>query len=277
MIIVLLFEREKARKMRKKYLTISEFAALRDININSLRYYEKLKILIPAWIDPKTKYRYYLPEQLGTLDTILLCIRLDIPLKNLNEYIDENGNLNEKAILENGKKAMQEKISQMQKGIELTKFHLENMEQNQRYCGQTGVYTRRIEERFFIEAPFKGNWSDLDEKEKTAMSLFHDAQVQDMVPVFPAGILIHCDTSPVSYSFFVQVLHPRKQDQRVLHIPESDFQCVQLDVGPQTNILNVIKQNFDFKELKLALVTNMPLAKSSFNSRHSEIQIPVFY
>lgn len=260
--------------MAKKYLTISEFAGLRDININSLRYYEKLKILIPAWIDPQTKYRYYLPEQLGTLDTITLCIQLGIPLKNLNEYIDENGKLNEKAILENGKEAMQTQISKMQKGMELTKFHLDNMEENQIYNRREGVYTRRIKERFFIEAPFTGNWSALDEKEKTAMSLFRDAQVQDMLPVFPAGVLIHCETNPVSYSFFVQVLHPQKQDKRVIHVPEADFLCVQLDVMPQTDVLSVLKQNFDFNGLKLAIVTNMPLAKSSFNSRHSEIQVP---
>ena len=35
----------------KNYFTISEFAKLRDININSLRYYEKIGILKPAKID----------------------------------------------------------------------------------------------------------------------------------------------------------------------------------------------------------------------------------
>ena len=34
----------------KQYLTISEFAGLRNVNINSIRYYEKQKFLMPAWI-----------------------------------------------------------------------------------------------------------------------------------------------------------------------------------------------------------------------------------
>lgn len=80
----------------KQYLTISEFAGLRNVNINSIRYYEKQKFLMPAWIDPQTKYRYYLPEQLGMLDMILLCIKLGIPLKELKEYIDQSGKLDEK-------------------------------------------------------------------------------------------------------------------------------------------------------------------------------------
>lgn len=57
--------------------TISEFAKLRDININSLRYYEKIGVLKPAYTDSNTGYRYYTPDQLSVLDMILLCISLD--------------------------------------------------------------------------------------------------------------------------------------------------------------------------------------------------------
>ena len=260
--------------MLKKYLTISEFAKLRNTSIGSLRYYEKLKILVPAWIDPKTKYRYYLPEQISVLDTITLCTLLGIPLKNLKEYIDENGILDEKRILENGKKAMQEQISVMQTGVEITQFNLNNMEQNQKYSDKKGIYTRRIEERFLIEAPFCGNWNDLTNKEKAAMDLFHYAQEQNMAPVFPAGVLIHCDTTPVSYSFFVQVLHSSRQDTQVIRIPKADFSCMQIDVTPQTDILNILEKNLRLQELKAVIISNMPLNKSSFHSRHSEIQVP---
>lgn len=100
--------------MKRRYLTISEFAGLRNVRIGSLRYYEKLKILTPARVDPATNYRYCLPEQLKTLGTIMLCVALDIPLKNLKNYVDEDGFLDEKSILETGKKAMQDKISEMQ-------------------------------------------------------------------------------------------------------------------------------------------------------------------
>lgn len=263
--------------MAQKYLTISEFAELRDININSLRYYEKLKILIPKWVDPVTKYRYYLPEQLGTLDTIKLCIRLGIPLKNLKNYIDEEGKLDEKTILENGKQAMQKQISEMQTGLELIQFNLDNIEENQVYGTRKGIYTRRIRERFFIEVPFSGNWNDINQKEQIVKKLFQEAQVQNMAPVFPAGVLIHYDTNPVSGSFFVQILHPLDEDARIISIPAADFLCMQTDITPQTDILKTLEQNYDTKRLKIAILSNMPLTKSSFNSRHSEIQVPTAF
>ena len=74
-----------------RYFTISKFARLRGIDINSLRYYERLGILIPAYTAPHTRYRYYTAEQLSILDMILLCINLGVPLKELKAYFDEAG------------------------------------------------------------------------------------------------------------------------------------------------------------------------------------------
>lgn len=260
----------------KHYLTISEFAGLRNVNINSIRYYEKQRILIPAWIDPQTKYRYYLPEQLGVLDTILLCIRLGIPLKELKGYVDQGGKLDQKGILEKGKMRMQAEIAAMQTGIEITQFDLRSMEQNEQYCSQQGVYTREIEERFLIEEPFVGDWDDIVQKEKTAMDLFRTAQDRNMAPVFPAGILIRCETEPVSFSFVVQVLHPDKQDSRILHIPKASFSCLQVELTSQTDIPELLRSHFFMCGVKTVIISNMLLSKLHFDSRHSEIQVAGF-
>ena len=39
------------------FLSIGELAKLRNINVQSLRYYEKLGILVPAYINPESGYR----------------------------------------------------------------------------------------------------------------------------------------------------------------------------------------------------------------------------
>lgn len=259
----------------KQYLTISEFAKLRNVNLNSIRYYEKQNILIPAWIDPQTKYRYYLPEQLGQLDMILLCLKLGIPLKELKKYIDEHGKFDEKGLLQKGKQILQERILDMQSGLEITEFNLNSMEQNSKYCNETGIYTRQIEERYFIETPFQGNWNDILQKEQTVMDLFRDAQKQNLTPVFPAGLLIRCETNPVSCSFYLRILHPSKSNANILHIPEASFSCLQIDLSPQTNIQQVLEEHFSKRDLSIAIISNMILDKFHFSSRHSEIQIPL--
>lgn len=258
----------------KDYLTINEFARLRNVNANSIRYYEKLKILMPAWIDPQTKYRYYLPEQLDLLDTITLCIKLGRPLKNLKHYIDENGRLDGRKIFEDGKRVMQEKIADMQTGLELTQFNLEALERNQQYSDHQGIYSREIEERYFFIKTFCGNWNDLLQKEKTAMDLFQYAQDLNMVPVFPAGILVDGEASPASFSFFVQVLHPVENDSRILHLPKAKYFCLQVDLTSKTDLSKLLAENFPQFSKRNVIISNMLLNKMYLNGRHSEIQIP---
>lgn len=256
-----------------KYLTISEFAGLRNVNINSIRYYEKQKILLPAWVDPETKYRYYLPEQLNVLDAILLCIRLGIQLKDLKQYVDKEGQLDEKRILEQGKEMLEKRLSSIECGLEITQFNLDNLNKNQKYSHETRVYTREIGERYLLEAPFYGKWDDLIQKEKSVMDLFHDAQEADMAPVFPAGILVHCDVQPVQFSFYVQVLHPPKSHKRVVTIPPGSFLCFQADLTHDTDIMKLLCEKTDMNGIRTVIVSNMLLDKLHYSSRHSEVQI----
>lgn len=255
------------------YLTINEFAKLRNVNANSLRYYEKLGILVPARTDPQTRYRYYLPEQLGILDTILLCIKLGIPLKNLNGYIDENGALDEQRILEDGRSIMEKKIADLQAEYELTRYNLKNMEENQRYGNKTGIYSREIEERYLIVRPYLGNWNDLAQKEKTVMELFHFAQKHSLVPVFPAGLLIHHETTPVSFSFFFQVLRPAPCQKQIVHIPRTRFSCLQADLTPETDLLGLLGKHFVIQTDKPVILSNLLLPRLHFESMHTEIQV----
>lgn len=48
----------------KEYLTIGEVSKMKGVGIKSLRYYDRLGILKPAYINPDTGYRYYSIEQM---------------------------------------------------------------------------------------------------------------------------------------------------------------------------------------------------------------------
>lgn len=71
------------------------------------------------------------------------------------------------------------------------------------------------------------------------MELFHYAQEQSMVPVFPAGILIHFDSS-VAFSFFFQILRPADQTEEIIYLPKAEYSCMQVNLTPRTDILKLI-------------------------------------
>lgn len=111
----------------KQFLSIGEVAKARNVNVQSLRYYEKLGILIPAYTNPQNGYRYYTLEQIMILDTILLCIDLGIPLKELINYVDDNGQLQFERLLEDGQRLAKEKIQKIQENLHFIDHTLQHV------------------------------------------------------------------------------------------------------------------------------------------------------
>lgn len=70
----------------KKYLTIRKFSELTHTSIDTLKHYDAIGLLKPAYIG-KNHYRYYLPEQSLILTRILFGKNACIPLKEIREFI----------------------------------------------------------------------------------------------------------------------------------------------------------------------------------------------
>ncbi|MGG2066277.1 MULTISPECIES: MerR family transcriptional regulator [unclassified Bacillus (in: firmicutes)] len=69
--------------------TIGEMAKMHNIPESTLRYYDEKGIFHPAIVDSQTNYRYYTIDQFSMLDTIKFLRQLNIPLKEIKQYIDE--------------------------------------------------------------------------------------------------------------------------------------------------------------------------------------------
>lgn len=103
--------------MRKTgLLFIGELAKITGASVKSLRYYEQLGILLPAYIDPGTNYRYYAFNQIYLVDVILICIEMDIKLKRLTDFI-EDGIIDYDRLLAFGEKIAEEKLIAVTKGL----------------------------------------------------------------------------------------------------------------------------------------------------------------
>lgn len=117
----------------KKFFTISEFAKLRNLDINSLRYYEKLGLLTPSAVNRETGYRYYSPEQLAVIDCITLCIQLGVPLKKLKSYIDGDGEFMIEKFYRDGKEQLGKKLDELRAKLQVVEHSVSNIEDNLLY------------------------------------------------------------------------------------------------------------------------------------------------
>ena len=74
--------------MKGSYLSITEMAKLRNISSETLRYYDRIGLLKPDFVDPDTKYRYYSVLQSEKLGTIRELRSLGMSVEEVKDYFD---------------------------------------------------------------------------------------------------------------------------------------------------------------------------------------------
>lgn len=67
---------------------IGEFSVLSKTTIKTLRYYEKEKLLISAFVDPDTGYRYYEGKQLVELSKIISLRQIGLSIKDIKQILN---------------------------------------------------------------------------------------------------------------------------------------------------------------------------------------------
>ena len=70
-----------------KFYRIGEVAKLFRLSAGSLRHYETMGILPPAYVDPESGYRYYSTQQFECLNTIRYLRMLDFSLDQIADFL----------------------------------------------------------------------------------------------------------------------------------------------------------------------------------------------
>ena len=77
--------------MEKRY-TIGEISRITGISTHTLRYYDRIGIFKPEYVDPETGYRYYTYDQFWYIDIITCCRKLNMPLERIKAVLDLHDN-----------------------------------------------------------------------------------------------------------------------------------------------------------------------------------------
>lgn len=73
---------------KKNYSKIGDIAKIYNISVQTLRHYEDIGLISPAYVDADTHYRYYSYEQTEILNTIRYLRALGTPLNAINEFLN---------------------------------------------------------------------------------------------------------------------------------------------------------------------------------------------
>lgn len=102
----------------KELLTIGKLAKLTGIHVKALRYYDRIGILIPTYINSENGYRYYSREHIYLVDMIKLCAEISIPLKDIKNFLAIDGTtIDVDSVLDTGTKLVRNKIDEFEKKL----------------------------------------------------------------------------------------------------------------------------------------------------------------
>ena len=254
------------------YFTIGEFGSLRNVNINSLRYYERIGILKPHHVDEKNGYRYYSPDQLPILDVILLCLDFGMPLKDLKACINDGKFINNIKLFELGREVAEKRFRKAQTELNKIKYTLKYLQSNIEHSEEQGLYKRDIPERTIVTNEYSGNLDDIHKIEKTSAKLYFYAQEKGLSPVFPAGLIISKENGSVKIKVFLEIMDKTKKDSFVSVLPGGEFLCRKIDMADSVNVLQEIEDTYGNNTCDKIILANILLDKFQIGTKKSELQ-----
>lgn len=139
----------------KNLFSIGEVSKIKKITIKALRYYHKMGILIPSYVDEETGYRYYSIDQFVHIDIIKGCRSLGTSIKELQEIFKECNTDKLLEFLEVKKDKAEENIKKMKEIIKNIDDLNETVKTSRRILENDEITTKFFHERHIIIAPCK--------------------------------------------------------------------------------------------------------------------------
>lgn len=239
-----------------QYLSIGKVSKLKNVSIKSLRYYDRIGILKPAFINTDTNYRYYTEEQLYLLDAITLCIQLGIPLKDLNHYV-ENDSINLQKLLYDGKILAEEKILEIHKCLEALQETLQQLSTSESGLAKIpesksglllpdGFYQSTIGIRTILTVPLE----EFDTPKyygQHILKLFVTAQQMGINVSYPSGVLHEYQNGVLTRHMFLLVHTEdspalQAENKSVRTLPAGDYICRKISTHMAGSIQEEMKE-----------------------------------
>lgn len=107
------------KEERHDLITIGELSRLTGVGAKSLRYYERIGILSPAYVNRENGYRYYAHSQIMLVSAAQFYVEMGIPLSEIHHYINpETGTINCREQISYGLETARQKLRLIQQQID---------------------------------------------------------------------------------------------------------------------------------------------------------------
>jgi MerR family transcriptional activator of bmr gene len=142
--------------MNRDLFAIGEAARLRGMTVKALRFYGRIGLFEPRYIDPKTKYRYYSAEQFIRLDIIKAARAMGMGLKEIKALFARGDADALMGALKARREAVEERIAGLRRTAASIDAAASAISDSLATAGQRGAYVREIPERRILIREIRG-------------------------------------------------------------------------------------------------------------------------
>lgn len=212
---------------KNRFISIGKLSKITGVHIQSLRYYERIGILIPAFIDNSSKYRYYSFSQIKIVEAIQYCVELDIPLKDFSLFISSDQNqLDYEKLLHYGKELAHQKIQTIRHKMHFFEELNEDMLHGE-ICLDTEFAISHLPQKTYLTIPYNGTQAN-NTFHSIVIELLEQIRSNGWQTSYDSGLLSRYAQNKIEHFAFIDILNSNEQilqNPNVIQIPEMNFLC----------------------------------------------------
>lgn len=175
-----------------KFFKIGDVAEAKGFSIQTLRYFDRIGLVKPQYVDPETNYRYYSNSQFYKLEIIKYLKSLDVSNDELLKLCDDNDIDQWDEFFLDLSKRVRQKIDLLHRSIE----HIDSLRNRIQYLKQvnshTGIYYQHFNDRYVIERECH-TLPTKDETIRGFTALYKDVSNHSLNNLFQSGSILSCD------------------------------------------------------------------------------------
>ncbi|MDO5422689.1 MAG: MerR family DNA-binding transcriptional regulator [Eubacteriales bacterium] len=253
---------------KKNLLSIGELSKITGVHIKALRYYDRLGILTPAYVDPDSGYRYYSFCQKAVVDAIQFCVDLDIPLKHFHDYTNETEPwICYKDLVDRGTVLVEEKIRIMEERLDLLKAMQSEMERSEVSYRNEYPAKFNLPERTCWLAPYEGALG-CDESNEQMKRLIMEIYEHGLQLGNANGLLLLREGGEWKQYIFVDVntaAAGTPSYPELLHIPAGQYLCKKAEQSGIGQVWDWSRPYASEAEIALAIETELFVGNYAFS------------
>ncbi|GIP63461.1 MerR family transcriptional regulator [Virgibacillus pantothenticus] len=259
----------------KDLFSIGEVADIKGVTIKALRYYHQEGILIPAYIDKESGFRYYSIDQFIHIDIIKACRILGTSIKELKQIFMESNTNNLLKFLAFKKEETELKMKKMKEVIETIDKLNDSVQFAKMVLVNNQITVQYFKKRYVVTAPCKevGDlkevlyYSDLDKI----------IQEKNVETTMESGIVYNINSKgSLEPSYVFSVLNDNdgiQIEQNIDILPEGKYVTIAYSKENEEESMTKLHNYIEENNLKINNFIEVELLDDIFNTDSYSCQI----